>query len=146
MVEITETAGLRDLERANRIVQQLRGDGQRVCLDDFGAGAAAFHYLRALTVDYVKLDGQYTRRLLTHDRDASILRTMAELCRKLGVSTVAEMVETEEEAAELARLGADHGQGWLFGRPLPSAFVTGPPRPAPPVRPAKRQGAREEWR
>src|SRR4051794_8399064 len=146
MVEITETAGLRDLERANRIVQQLRGDGQKVCLDDFGAGAAAFHYLRALTVDYVKLDGQYTRRLLTNERDASILRTMADLCRKLGVSTVAEMVETEEEAAELARLGADLGQGWLFGRPLPTASVTGPPRPPPVPRLAKRQGVREEWR
>ncbi len=117
ILEITETAEIADLERAERIIQTLRGNGHPVCLDDFGAGAASFQYFQALTVDFVKIDGAYVRRVLENRRDAAILRAIAGLCCNLGIKTVAEMIETSRQARLLKGFGIDLGQGWLFGRP-----------------------------
>jgi EAL domain-containing protein (putative c-di-GMP-specific phosphodiesterase class I) len=66
-------------------------------------------------VDYVKLDGAFVQRVLASERDRAVLAGMIELCRSLGVATVAEMVETDAQAADLARLGVDYAQGFLFG-------------------------------
>lgn len=107
--EITESAELADLGRAARVVESLKRDGHKVALDDFGAGAAAFHYLRALPVDTVKLDGAYARSLLSSPRDAALVRSIVRLCSELGMSTVAEMVESEDQARALAELGVS----WL---------------------------------
>jgi EAL domain-containing protein (putative c-di-GMP-specific phosphodiesterase class I) len=94
-------------------------------------------------VDYVKLDGAYTRGLLVNARDASILRTMVDLCASLRVRTIAEMIETEDQAGALAGLGIELGQGWLLGRPRASPVMA--PQPGPQPRMARRQGAREQW-
>jgi len=119
LFEVTETAEIRKLEQVNSMVQRLRGAGFQVCLDDFGSGANSFHYLRAFTVDLVKIDGMYIRNALKEPTDRAFLRAMIGLCRDLGVATVAEMIETEEQAALIADLGVDFGQGYLFGRPAP---------------------------
>jgi EAL domain-containing protein (putative c-di-GMP-specific phosphodiesterase class I) len=115
LFEVTESFQLTDLEHANAVIQRLRAAGHAICLDDFGAGAAAFHYIRALEVDYVKLDGAFVQRVLASERDRAVLAGMIELCRSLGVATVAEMVETDAQAADLARLSVDYAQGFLFG-------------------------------
>lgn len=125
MFEVTESFQLTDLDRADAVIQQLRRLGHQVCLDDFGAGAAAFHYIRALDVDYVKLDGAFVQRVQASERDRTILAGMVELCRSLEVATVAETVETAEQAEGLRRLGVDYGQGWLFGRPAARPSGTG---------------------
>jgi len=117
LFEVTETAEIRKLEQVNSIVQRLRGAGFQVCLDDFGSGANSFHYLRAFSVDMVKIDGVYIRDALKEPTDRAFLRAMVGLCRDLGVATVAEMIETEEQAALIRGLGVDYGQGYLFGRP-----------------------------
>lgn len=119
--EITESTQIANLVHAANAVRQLREDGHYVCLDDFGAGAASFPYLQALDVDYVKIDGAYVKALQTagHDRDRAILKGMVWLCKELGIGTVAEMVETEDQARLLLDFGIDYGQGYLFGRPEP---------------------------
>jgi EAL domain-containing protein (putative c-di-GMP-specific phosphodiesterase class I) len=117
MFEITETSRIDDLARAEAVLQRLRRDGHRVCLDDFGSGAASFPYLQALTVDFVKIDGTYVQRVLSVERDRAIIKAMVGLCRDLGIGTVAEMVETEAQAQALRELEIDYGQGHLFGRP-----------------------------
>lgn len=118
MLEITETGALGDLGAADRIVARLRKAGHAVCIDDFGAGAASLDYLRRLNVDIVKMDGRYIQNLGSASRDATIMKHVVTLCRELGVSVIAEMVETRQ-AARLARdLGVDLGQGWFFGKPL----------------------------
>ncbi len=119
LFEVTESFQLSDLEQANAAIQRLRKAGHEVCLDDFGAGAAAFHYIRALEVDYVKLDGAFVQRVSTSERDRTVLAGMVELCRSLGVATVAEMVETHTQADGLRRLGVDYAQGFFYGRPTP---------------------------
>ncbi len=119
--EITESAAIDDLAAANAAIQQVRGLGHPVCLDDFGAGAASFPYLQALEVDAVKIDGGYVGRAMTSARDAALLKGMTRLCSDLNVPTIAECVETEDQAALLADFGVDMGQGYLFGRPTPLA-------------------------
>lgn len=117
LFEITETTAIADLARADRIVQDLRRRGHKVCLDDFGAGAASFPYLQALTVDFVKIDGAYVTRMLGATRDHAILKAIVALCRDLSTATIAEMIETEAQARRLAEIGVAFGQGFLFGRP-----------------------------
>ena len=117
MFEVTESAKITDLETTNKILHSIRELGHHVCLDDFGAGAAAFQYLRALEVDFVKIDGIYVRESLTAPNGKAFLRSMATLCSDLGIQTVGEFVETEEVAQFLRQVGVRYGQGYYFGKP-----------------------------
>jgi EAL domain-containing protein (putative c-di-GMP-specific phosphodiesterase class I)/CheY-like chemotaxis protein len=115
--ELTESAEISDLSAANDVVQQIRFPGFKVYLDDFGAGAASFQYLHAIKVDGVKIDGRYVRPLPGSTKDATLLRGLVRLAHDLELSTVAECVETAEQAKLLAEIGVDFGQGWHFGKP-----------------------------
>ncbi len=117
LFEMTESAEVRDLSAANDRLQELRKRGHPVCLDDFGAGNAAFHYLRALTVDFVKIDGSYVQHVLTKLHDVPFLKAIAQLCRDLKIAMIAEMIEDAGTAELLKSLGVQFGQGYYFGRP-----------------------------
>lgn len=117
LIEVTESATIGNLERVGRIIDRLRALEYRVCIDDFGAGAAALHYLRAFKVDVVKLDGVYVKNIQSNDRDRMFVRAILSLCKELGIETTAEMIETEAQAAILTSLGVTHGQGYLFYKP-----------------------------
>lgn len=119
LVEITETAEIEDDAEAVRTVEALRERGLPLCIDDFGAGAAAFRYLRTFRVDYVKIDGLYVAAAGRSEQDRGIVTGMVDLARTVGAQVVAERIETEEEAALMRSLGVEYGQGWLFGRPGP---------------------------
>ena len=116
IVEVTESAALSDLDAANRRLGGLRAAGIKVCIDDFGAGAASYDYLRRLSVDTVKIDGTFIRGLETDPRARTLISHLVELCRSLKVETIAEMIETEDVAEILREVGVDQGQGWLFGK------------------------------
>jgi EAL domain-containing protein (putative c-di-GMP-specific phosphodiesterase class I) len=139
MVEITETSALVDLDAANRRVQALRAAGIKVCLDDFGVGAASLDYLRRLQIDIVKIDGGFVRDIAGDARVRALAAHLVELCRELKIETVAEMVETEEQTAAVRALGVDYGQGWLFGRPSATPAV------AAPVAVGRRRGEVASW-
>ena len=117
MFEITESWKIKNFESINRVIGSIRKLGHSICLDDFGSGAAAFQYLRALSVDIVKIDGAYVQEAEKSANGKAFLKSMATLCRDLGILTVGEMVETNEMADLLVEAGVDYGQGWLFGRP-----------------------------
>lgn len=121
MFEITESTAIGDLEKVNRYIQRLRERKFEVCLDDFGAGAASFQYLNALDIDCVKIDGKYIRDALNSSRDEAMVRNLARMCQDLGVTTVAEMVETQEQLDWLIDIGVDKAQGWIFGKPAEKA-------------------------
>jgi EAL domain-containing protein (putative c-di-GMP-specific phosphodiesterase class I) len=121
MFEITESTAIGDLEKVNRYIQRLRQHKFEVCLDDFGAGAASFQYLNGLDIDCVKIDGKYIRDALNSARDEAMVRNLARMCQDLGVTTVAEMVETQEQLDWLIQIGVDKAQGWIFGKPGPKA-------------------------
>jgi EAL domain-containing protein (putative c-di-GMP-specific phosphodiesterase class I) len=117
MVELTESAEVEDEENAAETLRRLRARGVPVCIDDFGAGAAAFRYLKAFPVDYVKVDGAFVTAALTGERDRSFVSAMVDLSLAVGARVIAERIETEEAAAAMHALSVHFGQGWLFGRP-----------------------------
>ncbi|HPF79145.1 MAG TPA: EAL domain-containing protein, partial [Alphaproteobacteria bacterium] len=124
LFEITESTAIADLEKVNRYIQRLRQRKFEVCLDDFGAGAASFQYLNGLDIDCVKIDGKYIRDALNSSRDEAMVRNLARMCQDLGVTTIAEMVETQEQLDYLIRIGVNKAQGWLFSKPTAKAEYT----------------------
>ena len=121
-IEITESARIKDLESVNTIIQTLRDAGHQVCLDDFGAGAAALRYLHALDVDIVKIDGSYIQDAHNDVKLRAFMKAISGLCRELDIDTVAEMVEEEETVALLRDCGVSYAQGYLYGKPSPDIF------------------------
>jgi diguanylate cyclase (GGDEF)-like protein len=117
-VELTETALVNDTARARSVILALKRAGMTVTLDDFGTGYSSLSYLAEMTFDKIKIDRSFVRTL--HDRPEStkIIHAIVGLSRSLGVETVAEGVETEEQARALLHLGCNCGQGYLFGRPM----------------------------
>jgi EAL domain-containing protein (putative c-di-GMP-specific phosphodiesterase class I) len=143
MFELTESAAIDDLAAADRRLQALRAQGCLVCLDDFGAGAASLAYLQQLSLDLVKIDGQYIRELQHGGRESTFIRHLVSMCAELGVRTLAEMVETPQTEEAVRRAGVDFAQGWLYGA---AADKPGPPLAPSPVRPAaRRMGMVEGW-
>jgi EAL domain-containing protein (putative c-di-GMP-specific phosphodiesterase class I) len=119
LFEITETAEIENEAEAVATVEALRERGLPLCIDDFGAGAAAFRYLRAFRVDKVKIDGLYVMNAARSPQDRGIVSAMVDLAHTVGAEVVAERIETEAEAALMLELGVEFGQGWLYGRPGP---------------------------
>ncbi len=117
LIEVTETAAVADIDAAARRLSALRRAGIKVCLDDFGVGAASLDYLHRLPADTVKIDGRFVRDITNDQRARDLVAHLVELCTDLKMSTIAEMIETEEQSAAIGTLGVGYGQGWLFGRP-----------------------------
>jgi EAL domain-containing protein (putative c-di-GMP-specific phosphodiesterase class I) len=117
VVEITETASLDDVDECARFVATLRGLGCRVALDDFGAGYTSFRHLKILAVDMVKIDGSFVRDLPNNPANMIFIRSLLDLARNFGLDTVAECVETMDQAEMLRNEGVGFLQGWAFGRP-----------------------------
>jgi EAL domain-containing protein (putative c-di-GMP-specific phosphodiesterase class I)/PAS domain-containing protein len=118
LFELTESAAISDLQAVNAVIQEIRGRGHPVGIDDFGSGAAAFHYLRALKVDHVKIDGSYVRDSAANGDSLPFLRAITQLCRELKIATVAEHIEDEATANLLRVYNVRYGQGYYFGRPM----------------------------
>jgi diguanylate cyclase (GGDEF)-like protein/PAS domain S-box-containing protein len=121
-LEITETAMLEDLQHATRVLQEFRGMGVRVALDDFGAGYSSLRYLDRLPVDVVKIDRSFIASLDHPDKRATLL-AITRLLDTMNVSTVAEGVETTTQLEYIGSLGINACQGFLFSRPVPAAEV-----------------------
>lgn len=141
LIEITETQHHADLGNAAHNIDVLRRAGFKICLDDFGAGAASLDYIRQLNVDYVKFDGRFIHNLSSGSRDAVLLKHLVRLCDELKIATVAEVIETRATAAVARELGVRLGQGWAFGKPQAELQYT-PPRAQLTGR---RRGEVEQW-
>ncbi|OUS12680.1 hypothetical protein A9Q97_05770 [Rhodospirillales bacterium 47_12_T64] len=143
LFEVTESTKIPDPVLANKAIQTLRKLGHKVCLDDFGVGEASLQYLRQFQVDVLKIDGSYVREALEDKTSAHILKAIADLCKKLNIHTVAEMVEDEATTQLLIDCNIDYGQGYYFGRPCNDVTVfEEPDKPRVMVR---RGGTTESW-
>ncbi|WP_165400286.1 EAL domain-containing protein [Motilibacter rhizosphaerae] len=118
-LEVTETAVMAQPERAREVLGELRALGVRISLDDFGTGYTSLAMLADLPLDELKVDRRFVSAILTADRDAAIVRSIAALARRLDLELVAEGVEDEETRRLLAEWGYDVLQGFLLGRPSP---------------------------
>ncbi|KVM75470.1 histidine kinase [Burkholderia ubonensis] len=118
-IEVTETALLHDEGKAVADLRALRAMGVRVALDDFGTGFSSLAHLRAFPFDKIKIDGSFVRDAVTRPDCAAVVCAVADLGKRLGVTTVAEGVETEEQLACITEAGCREVQGFLLGRPEP---------------------------
>jgi EAL domain-containing protein (putative c-di-GMP-specific phosphodiesterase class I) len=118
-VEITESALMTDPVAARGVLAQLRELGVELAIDDFGTGYSSLAYLRHLPVNCLKVDRSFVAELT--DGHAEIASAVIALARTLGLSTVAEGVETPEQARQLTALGATYLQGFSLGRPMTGA-------------------------
>ena len=118
-IEITETALIADMSRALSILRRLKALGLGIAMDDFGTGYASLAMLQAFTFDKIKIDRSFVGELGTHPQAAAIIHAVLGLGRNLGISVVAEGVETREQRDFLIREGCDELQGFLIGAPQP---------------------------
>ena len=123
-LEVTESAVMHDPQAAATTLEALRDLGVRIALDDFGTGYSSLAYLKWFPIDIVKIDRSFVASMDTSTTDRSIVRAVIGLARELGLTVVAEGVETEDQLALLTDLGATHAQGFLLGRPQPAAELT----------------------
>lgn len=119
-IEVTETALLQDEADAVGDLRRVRDMGVRVALDDFGTGYSSLSHLRAFPFDKIKIDGSFVRDALDRPESAAVVYTIAELGRRLGVTTVAEGVETQAQLDRVREEGCTEIQGYFYGRPAPS--------------------------
>jgi len=131
--EITENVLIERNDATLAEIQALRALGTRIALDDFGTGFSSLSYLHRFPLDKIKIDRAFVSRITSDHTSASIVSTIANLARNIGLDTTAEGIETEEQKAFLALAGCTNGQGFLIGRPqaeplLPEALVHEPAR------------------
>jgi EAL domain-containing protein (putative c-di-GMP-specific phosphodiesterase class I) len=129
LFELTETSRIGPVTRAAAAVTRLRALGHNVCLDDFGAGAATFQYLRAFDVDVVKIDGALVHEAVHGRKGMAFLTAVVGMCEDLGIITVAEMVEDEHTLEVVREAGVTLAQGLLFGAPATDVSAYEAPRP-----------------
>lgn len=117
--EITETAAVKHLQEAKRLISTLRSVGVSIALDDFGSGLSSFAYLKELPIDCLKIDSSFIHTMENSDVDYSVVSTINHLGHIMGVTTVAEGVENENQLRLLKKIGVDYLQGFLFQHPQP---------------------------
>jgi len=115
--EITETAVIRSITEAGKLMSALREMGCQFALDDFGSGLSSFGYLKKLPVDYLKIDGMFIRDLLHDKTDRIFVKSIIDISHTLNIKTIAEFVENDELLEVVKKLGADYAQGFAMGRP-----------------------------
>jgi EAL domain-containing protein (putative c-di-GMP-specific phosphodiesterase class I) len=117
IVEITETMALSDIKATAEALRAVKQLGIDVAVDDFGTGHTSFRALRALPVDFIKIDGTFVQDVDRSSDGRFFIRTLVDLARHLGCKIVAEWVETEASARIIENLGVDYLQGRLLGAP-----------------------------
>ncbi len=116
--EITETAVIRSVVEAGKLMSALHEMGCQFALDDFGSGLSSFGYLKKLPVDYLKIDGMFVRDILTNKTNRIFVKSIIDIAHALDLKTVAEFIENDEILEAVRDLGADYGQGFAINRPF----------------------------
>lgn len=122
--EITETAVVSNFFHAEKLLEILKGMGCSFSLDDFGSGLSSFGYLKRLDVDYLKIDGSFVKSMLDDDKDYSLVKSIHQIGKEMGMKTIAEFVENDALHNKLIEMGVDYSQGYGIAKPVPlSSFI-----------------------
>lgn len=124
-IEVTETIALNDDGRSLEALGKLRGLGVRIAFDDFGTGFASLSSLQRYPLTTLKIDRSFVQDLASKPSDVAIIRALVSMSTELGLDTIAEGIETPEQAATIRSLGCKNGQGYLYARPMPSPQLEG---------------------
>jgi diguanylate cyclase (GGDEF)-like protein/PAS domain S-box-containing protein len=117
-LEITESIVMEKIETAISMLKRLRNLGIRLSIDDFGTGYSSLSYLPRLPIDTLKIDRSFVGQMLENNEHAEVVKAVVSLAKALGMQVVAEGVETREQVRQLQLLQCEHGQGFLFSRPV----------------------------
>lgn len=118
--EITERDTVKNVDLIAKYIRELKHEGFRFAIDDFGAGYSSFQYIRSFSIDFLKVDGEIVRNMNGKNNvDKAIVSTIASLSQKLGIKTIAEFVETEDVMSAVGLAGIDYAQGYYIKRPSP---------------------------
>lgn len=117
--EITERETVSNLSLLEKFVQDLKSRGFSFAIDDFGSGYSSFHYIKRFTVDYIKIEGEFIRNILTDSEYQAFTKSIVTLAKELHIKTIAEYVENESILDEVRKFGIDYAQGYHVGRPSP---------------------------
>ena len=115
---------MKHLQEAKRLIATLRSVGVSIALDDFGSGLSSFAYLKELPIDCLKIDSSFIHTMENSEVDYSVVSTINHLGHIMGITTVAEGVETEKQAQLLKKIGVDYLQGFLYQHPQPLIKIT----------------------
>ena len=124
IVEVTETALVQDLDRAQRTLEHWRAAGARICLDDFGTGFSSLMWLKRFPITQIKIESSFVRGIGHDSRDEAIVQLVVDLAARLGQDIVAEGVETADQLQRLRELGVRKVQGFLFSQPFPASDLS----------------------
>ncbi len=116
--EITESAVMKDFDRAMEVLNYIRGTGSHVAIDDFGTGFSSLAYVHRLPIDILKVDRSFIRDLAQNDKSANVLRSILGLCENLNIGCVIEGVETQEQFDLVSDIGGQYIQGYYYSKPL----------------------------
>jgi diguanylate cyclase (GGDEF)-like protein len=122
-LEITETALMRDVSAASERLKEIKKLGVRIAIDDFGTGSSSLSYLRLFSADSLKIDRSFISVMSDSEESDAIIHTLVELGKLLHIETLAEGIEDPEQLSQLRREHCDHGQGFLFARPVDAAGI-----------------------
>ncbi len=122
-LEVTETGLMEDIQAARHNLLSLRRSGALIAIDDFGTGYSSLSYLKSLPLDKIKIDKSFVQDI-GQDEGATIVRAVIQLGRSLGMTVIAEGVETPEQEAYLIAEGCQEGQGYYYSKPLPAREMT----------------------
>jgi len=117
-LEITESILIENADVATAVIEQLRARQIQLCIDDFGTGYSSLSYLHRLPIDTLKIDRSFVHSMLSSERTLTLVRTIVNLAKSLGLGAIAEGVETIEQVRELRDLGCPHAQGYFFSEGL----------------------------
>ena len=117
--ELTETAAITHFAVAVDLIDNIRSTGAKVALDDFGSGLSSYGYLKNLSIDVIKIDGQFVKEIVGNPVDREMVRAIHRVAQAMNVVTVAEFVENQAIVDELIKIGVNYAQGYHYGKPMP---------------------------
>jgi diguanylate cyclase (GGDEF)-like protein len=115
--EITERDTVKNISLFEKFVDNLKFEGFKFAIDDFGAGFSSFHYIKRLPLDFVKIEGDFIRSMVSNKKDMAIVKTLLALAKGFNIKTIAEYVENQDILASTNTLGIDYAQGYYVGMP-----------------------------
>ncbi len=136
MFEITERETIKNTALLDRFVADLRAEGFKLAIDDFGSGFSSFHYIKRFPIDFLKIEGDFIRGLRNDEKDRTLVRSIVSLAQELGIRTVAEYVEDQAVLDQVFAHAIDLAQGYHLCHPTNSLQQAMEAKLAPRSRPA----------
>lgn len=117
--EITERDTIKNITLLEKFVDNLKFEGFKFAIDDFGSGFSSFHYIKRFPLDFVKIEGEFIRSMVRNEKDRAIVKTLMVLAKEFGIKTIAEYVENVDIMHRVKESGIDYAQGYFIGMPSP---------------------------